>query len=177
MWKQIKPFVLTVSIALNVAFVGVWLAHAAAGGRAVGESGGGAEEAVWCPLHRQLNVTAEQWREIEPRLREFRESADAICLEINGLRTGVIDELAGPEPDLQAVVEKQEQILGSQRRMQKLVIGQLLHEKQVLTETQQQQLFEMLRSRMGCDRRGPALAPGRGHESGIGQIIRSGGQD
>jgi Spy/CpxP family protein refolding chaperone len=179
MWKQIKPLLLILSIALNVAFVGVWLVHAAASRVESREvpCKPGDSQSVWCPLHRELNVNTEQWKEIEPRLRAFRVSADEICRQIGELRTGIIDQLAGPKPDLAAVKARQEEILAGQRKMQGLVIEQLVNEKKVLTTEQQQQLFEMLRSRTGSEHGGPRLVPGRGHEEGIGQVLRTGGRD
>ena len=179
MWKQIKPALVLLSIALNVAFAGVWLAYA---GVSRVESPQercepGDSASVWCPLHRQLAVSADQWKEIEPRLRAFRASADEICRQIRELRRGIIDELAAPNPDLDAVKAKQGEVLAGQRQMQGLVIDQLMVEKKVLTEEQQQRLFEMLRSGTAAPRGGPMLAPGRGHEGGIGQVLRTGNED
>ena len=70
MWKKAKPYGIVASVTLNVAFVAMWIAYAAplpvrpqeTGQRATGQ-------AIWCPLHRELKVTEEQWRQIEPRLR------------------------------------------------------------------------------------------------------------
>lgn len=179
MWKQIKPALVLLSIALNVAFVGVWLAHA---GVFRGESPQercepGDGDSVWCPLHRQLTVSVDQWKEIEPRLRAFRASADEICRQIRELRRGIIDQLAAPNPDLDAIQAKQGEILAGQRRMQSLVIDQLMAEKKVLTDEQQQRLFELLRRGAANNRGGPMLVPGRGHEGGIGQVLRTGGED
>ena len=179
MWKQMKLLLVILSIALNLAFVGVWLTCVtgfhAGWHEAICQSEN--SSSVWCPLHRELNVTAEQWRQIEPRLRKFRTSADEICRQISQLRIEIIDQLAAPEPDLAAVKAKQEEILAGQRRMQALVIEQLNDEKAVLTAEQQKRLFDMLRSRSGSDRGGPMLVPGGGHEGGIGQTLRSGGRD
>jgi Spy/CpxP family protein refolding chaperone len=177
MWKQAKPALVLMSIALNVAFVGVWLTYAATS--RVGSQGNrcepGESASVWCPLHRQLNVSVAQWQEIEPRLRAFRASADEICRQIIELRSGIIDQLASPNPDLDAIKAKQGEILAGQRRMQGLVIEQLTSEKKVLTPEQQQRLFDMLRSQSGCGRGGPLLVPGRGHEGSIGQPLRTDG--
>jgi Spy/CpxP family protein refolding chaperone len=177
MWKQMKPPLVILSIALNLAFAGVWLTCAVASRMGSQETRcePGNSETVWCPLHRELNVTPEQWEKIEPRLREFRTSADAICRQIGQLRAEIIDLLAAPEPDLGAVKAKQDEILAGQRRMQGLVVEQLVNEKEVLTAEQQQRLFDMLRSRSGCERGGPMLVPGRGHEGSLGQPLRTGG--
>jgi Spy/CpxP family protein refolding chaperone len=179
MWKQIKPALVLLSIALNVAFAAVWLTYAAAS-RVESHAmrcEPGDSATVWCPLHRQLNVSADQWKEIEPRLRTFRASADDICRQITELRRGIIDQLVAANPDIDAISAKQGEILATQRKMQGLVIDQLIAEKKVLTAEQQQRLFEMLRSGTGCDRGGPMLVPGRGHEGGIGQVLRTGDKD
>ena len=179
MWKQTKPALVLLSIALNAAFAGVWLAYAAVSRVESQEKRcePGDSASVWCPLHRQLNVSADQWKEIEPCLRAFRGSADQICRQISELRRGIIDQLAAPNPDLDAIRAKQGEILAGQRKMQGLVIDQLMTEKKVLTAEQQQRLFEMLRSGTASDRGGPMLVPGRGHEGGIGQVLRTGGKD
>jgi len=179
MWKQIKPALVVLSIALNAAFAGVWLTYAAASRVEIYamRCEPGDSRTIWCPLHRQLNVSADQWKEIEPRLRTFRASADQICRQITDLRGEIIDQLATPHPDLEAVKAKQGEILAGQRNMQGLVIDQLMAEKKVLTAEQQQRLFEMLRSGTGGNRGGPMLVPGRGHEGGIGQVLRTGDKD
>jgi hypothetical protein len=76
---------------------------------------------------------------------------------------------------MDAVKAKQEDVFAGQRKMQALVIRQLTAEKEILSPGQQKQLFEMLRSRSGCDRHGPLLVPGRGVEGGVGQTLRTGG--
>ncbi len=179
MWKQARSAFVLLSIALNVAFVGVWLAYAAGSRIESNEERcvPGDSQTVWCPLHRQLNVSADQWKEIEPRLRAFRASADEICRRNNELRKTILNQLAGPNPDLDAIEAKQAEIFAGQRKMQGLVINQLVSEKKVLTAAQQQRLFDMLRSASGNDRRGLLLVPGRGHEGGIGQVLRTGAKD
>lgn len=146
MWKKIAPLLIVLSVALNAAFVGVWALQAI---RAHWPAAHVKEE-VWCPLHRQLNVTHEQWRQIEPRLAVFRRDSQALCQQINGLRSQMIDMIAGSEPNRQAIAAKQEEIRAGQQRMQQLVVGQLLAEKEVLTADQQKELFDMLRKRSGC---------------------------
>ena len=164
MWKQTKPLLVILSVALNLAFVGVWLAYAAASrtGSQETQCEPGSGDTVWCPLHRELNVTAEQWRKIEPRLRQFRTSADNICRHVSQLRMEIIDQLASQKPNPAIVKAKQEEILAGQQKMQALVIEQLACEKEVLTAQQQERLFDLLRSRSGSDHGRPLLVPGRG---------------
>jgi len=170
MWKKIAPLLIVLSVGLNVAFVGVWAAHAIGSHWPVERADEHGK--VWCPLHRRLNVTDERWRRIEPRMVEFRRASEALCQEINRHRGEMIELVASPQPDRQAIAAKQEEIRAGQRRMQHLVIDHLLAEKEVLTFEQQKVFFGMLRRRGGCA--GPSRmmalsgmhpdAPGTQHE-------------
>ncbi|MBN2579670.1 MAG: periplasmic heavy metal sensor [Pirellulales bacterium] len=177
MGKHAKLLLLILSVALNVAFVGVWLVHLAAARTDYDQDRctPGDGSSIWCPLHRELNVTPEQWSRIEPLLRAFRTEADEICRQMTDLRSEIIDLLATPDTDMAAVKAAQEDVLAGQRKIQELVISQLTAEKEILTPRQQSRLFEMLRNRTGCDRHGPLLVPGRGVEGGVGQTLRTGG--
>jgi Spy/CpxP family protein refolding chaperone len=152
MWKKIAPLLIVLSVALNVAVVGVWAVYAIRGHWATqdrcghGDGSGGA----WCPLHRRLNVTDEQWQRLEPRIAQFRRDSQALCQEITRKRGELIDLVASPQADRQAIAARQEEILAGQRRMQQLVIEHLLAEKEVLTAEQQKDLFNLLRRRSGC---------------------------
>jgi len=149
MWKKIVPLLIILSVALNLAFVGVWAAHSIRGrwfGRGPCRTGTGHSE-INCPLHRRLGATPEQWKRIEPRVAEFRKSSQEICAEGMRKRGEMIDLVAAPEPDREAIAAKQEDILDGQRRMQQLVIEHLLAEKEVLTPAQQKELFDLLRRR------------------------------
>ncbi|MFO8007342.1 MAG: hypothetical protein R6V05_06350 [Candidatus Brocadiia bacterium] len=172
MWRKARPIVLAVSIALNAALLSTWAAHAIPAHLGAGPA---AEEApdpdIPCPLHRELGVTIEQWRQIEPRLVEFHEKAQENCRKLQGLRNELLKLLAAPEPDMEAIHRKQEQILEGHGRMQELVLGRLLHEKEVLTAGQQEKLFSMIRRRMGCP--GPGRMMGL---SGLGSGERRGGR-
>ena len=148
MWKKIAPLLILLSVALNVAFIGVWAARAVGCRRSVEHADGGGK--VWCPLHRRLNVTDEQWRQIEPRLAAFRRDSQSRCQEIGRLRGEMIDLIEADEPDRQAIAAKQEEIRAGQRQMQQLVIEHLLAEKEVLTAKQERELFDILRRRSAC---------------------------
>ena len=156
MWKKTRPLLILLSVALNVAFATLWVVHALpshfCGKRRT--TGGGA---VWCPLHRKLGTTDAQWREIEPRLVEFKKSARAVCGAVHRVRGEMLDLIAAPEADRETIRAKQEEIFAGQRRMQELVINHLLSEKKALTPEQQKQLFEMLRRRSGCAGHGPMM--------------------
>jgi Spy/CpxP family protein refolding chaperone len=166
MWQNIRPYLISLSIALNLSFLAMWIAYAApvdSAGEVAGEEGSPrtAESSVWCPLHRELQVTEQQWREIEPRLRQFQASVGELSAHVDRMRSEVIDLLAAESPDLAAVRAKQDEILAAKRAMQDMVAAHLIAERQVLTAAQQQQLFQRLRDRTRCSAEGPPMS-GRG---------------
>ena len=147
MWKKIAPLLVVLSVALNIAFISVWAVHAA---RTHWPTDAAGDSEMWCPLHRRLDVTDEQWRRIEPRIAEFRTRTQTICAEMNRLRTELIDLIASDNPGRQAIAAKQEEIRAGQQRMQQLVVEHLLAEKEVLTAEQQKELFDLIRQRSAC---------------------------
>ena len=175
MWCSSRRFLIVASVALNLAFVGVWLAHAisAGVGGELAPSPPATPGRIWCPLHEKLNLTDEQWEQIEPRLKEFRQSAQSVCQNVSQLRLEMVELIAAPTPDLEAIAAKQEEIQAGQRKMQGLVIGHLLAEKEILTPEQEERLFTMIREQSGCDRGGPMMMRGPSHR-GIGRVLREG---
>ena len=171
MWRSTKLFLIVLSVALNIAFGAVWLANAARSRHQTANAGAEPDQTtgVWCPLHRELGVDGQQWREIEPRLKEFQASAGELCQHIGRLRSEVIELIASEEPDLAAIRAKQDEILASKRKVQQLVLECLLTEKETLTVDQQRRLFEMLRNRTGCS--GPSMS-GRSPGEGIGSALQ-----
>ena len=176
MWKKTKRYLVVASVALNVAFLAMWIAHAAASqGRPEQMDRRAARQTVWCPLHRELGVTDEQWLQIEPRLREFQAAVGELCQQTSAMRSQVIDLIAAEKPDAEAIRAKQDEILATKRRIQELVTDHLLAETEVLTPEQKQRLFEMLRNRTGCAA-GPPMAGRPG--AGLGRVLqdRDGGR-
>lgn len=176
MWRNSKPFLIMTSVALNVAFVAVWFVHAISAGTDGDIVSDPPETAgrIWCPLHQKLEVSEEQWERIEPRLKEFRESARAGCQHVSKLRGEMVDLIAEPNPDLDAIDAKQREIQAGQQKMQALVISHLLAEKEILTAEQEQRLFAMIREQTGCNQNGPMMMPGRVRR-GVGRVFRDKG--
>lgn len=174
MWRSSKRFLMVASVTLNVAFVGVWLVHVIPAG--MGEevaSPPARSEPIWCPLHQQLDVTPEQWARIEPLLKDFRQSAQSVCGRVSELRLEMMELIAAPNPDREAIAAKQAEIQAGQRRMQGLVISHLLAEKEILTPEQQERLFTMIREQGKCPPGGPGIMSGRSR-GGIGRMFRDG---
>jgi Spy/CpxP family protein refolding chaperone len=162
--RKYVVLLIVLSVAMNLGFAGVWATRTVAGHWPAGHacSHDNCRGVVWCPLHRQLGVTDEQWQRLEPRLAQFRQAAQAVCQETQRKRAELID-LVAAGTDRTQITAKQEEILAGQRRMQGLVIEELLAEKEVLTVEQQKALFDMIRWQSGC--RGPALMRGGPGES------------
>jgi Spy/CpxP family protein refolding chaperone len=174
MWSKARKLFVILSVSLNVAFLSVWLGNELP---TWFDRPGASKEAepndpIWCPLHRELGVNEEQWRQIEPHLAEFKTIAQERCQKMSALRMEMMDLLASPHVEIEAAQVKQEEILAAQRRMQTLVIEHLLTEKKVLTPQQQNKLFDMIRAQSKCSGRGPFIWPGPG--KGIGQVLRDG---
>lgn len=154
MWKKMKTVIviLIFSVALNTAFGAMWAIHRLPAhlGCTGYKRDSRAKSCVSCPLHRKLGTSEKQWQEIEPRLVEFKTSSQAVCREIHQLRNELIDLIAAPQTDFEAIRAKQDGILAGQRRMQELLISHLLAEKDMLTPQQQKTLFDMIRKQGDC---------------------------
>ena len=160
MWKKAASLLIVLSVALNVAFMGAWAVRFLRAKWAVGDPSGHSE--VQCPLHQRLGTDREQWQRIEPVVTALRNESQAVCREVTRVRRELLDLLAAPEPDMQKIAAKQEEILAGQRRMQELVIRHILAEKQLLTPEQSRELFDLLRQRSDCAGHGPMMGmPGR----------------
>lgn len=171
MWKTAKRYSILASVALNVAFVAMWIAHAAPSQARPEETGQRTtQHTIWCPLHRELGVTEEQWAQIEPRLREFQAAVGELRQQTSARRSEVIDLIAAEEPDAEAIRSKQDEILATKRSIQGLVAEHLVAERELLTPEQQQQLFEMLRNRTGCADGPPMSGRARG---GLGPVLQN----
>jgi len=166
MWRKATFYLVLASLGLNLAFVGVWAAHAWPARAADRPQ---PAPAVWCPLHRALEVTPQQWAEIEPRLREFQAAVGKLCSHTDEIRSEVVDLIAAEEPDLDAIQSKQKEILSTKRQIQRLVVEHLLAEREILTPEQQRQLFAMLRQRTGCAADPPMSGQPRG---GLGRVLQ-----
>ena len=154
MWKKTASLLIVMSVTLNVAFVGFWAVRFI---RANWTGGSCSHSEVQCPLHQRLGTDREQWQRIEPVVTAFRRESQAVCQDVTRARLELLDLLAAPEPDMQKIAAKQEEILAGQKRMQELVIKHILAEKELLTPEQCKELFDLLRQRSDCRGHGPMM--------------------
>jgi len=145
MWNNLRKPLFALSVGLNLAFIAMWLVHSlSAPGDAGGLSRLEIDVAVPSALHREIGVTEEQWRMIEPLVLDFREKAGKQRQKISALRGQLLDLLTMPNVDEAAIRKTQEEILAGQRRMQNLVIDHLLKEKEFLSPEQGKRLMQSL---------------------------------
>lgn len=169
--KRIIVFIFVASLALNIAFVVSWAGYRFSQGFTddKGQVLPSEEKGeIWCPLHRSLNVSKEQWQQLEPRLLEFRNESQGICEQVNQKRGEMIAILSSADPDRVVIGEKQKEIVAAQQKMQQLVIEHLLFEKSVLNSQQQEKFFQLFRQQ--C-----RFAPGQnvGRKHSFRQILNS----
>ena len=150
MWGMTKPLLVLLSVVLNSAFVAAWLSH-----RLPGENCASKLEA--CCIFNTVQPTPEQREQMLPRLAEFRKRSQEQCQEINRLRRELIDLLEEARPDQQALARKQQEILEGQRKMQQMIVDELIEEKSILKPEQQKKLFELIRKRCGCGSAGKEI--------------------
>ena len=148
MWRKLKPLLILLSVALNAAFISVWAV------RALPPKDSTPRNCEDCALHRELSTSESQRQEMEPRQAVYLKTTRTLCRRAQDMRGELIDLIAAPLPDADALAAKQDSILEIQRQMQALVVEHLLREKQVLTAEQQRKLFAMMRQRCGCDNSG-----------------------
>ena len=113
MWKKMKTPILIFSVTLNMAFIAMWVIHAfPTHFGCIGlKADSNAKSCISCPLHRKLGTSEKQWQEIEPRLVEFKTSSQAVCRKTNQLRKELIDLIAAPQTDIEAIRAKQDKSL------------------------------------------------------------------
>ena len=146
MWNNLRKPLFALSLGLNLAFIAMWLVQLLSPPMGAEDFSRSVVDraAVASALHREIGVTEEQWKRIEPLLRDFREKAGKQRRKISDLRFQLMDLLAMPKADEAAIRTKQEEILASQRRMQNMVIDHLLREKTILSPEQAKKLIQSL---------------------------------
>jgi len=167
MWNRSQKLLLALSLGVNVAFIAIWVAHAVPNMIAEQRVARNVADhaAVSSPLHREIGVTAEQWKEIEPHVRYFQKKAQEQRRMISALRGQLMELLASASVDEAAIRAKQEEILSGQREMQTLVIQLLLKEKQILTSDQQRALLRVIHQHCSCREESGY------HKNGIGRVL------
>jgi len=164
MGDRLRKPLIALSVSLNVAFLAIWLLHAGSGlfSEEKASSKSGVNAVVSSPLHRDLEITPEQWQQIEFHIQHFREKAGKQRRTIGVLRSQLIDLLSESPVDTKAIRAKQEEILAGQRRMKHLVIDLLLKEKEVLKPEQYRDLLKAIQQYCNLSEKAGSYGSGLG---------------
>ncbi|MBM4005440.1 MAG: periplasmic heavy metal sensor [Planctomycetes bacterium] len=158
-WRVVL-FVLVLSLAVNVPFVAMWARHSlepaadrsAAAMDDLERSETGHAERAGNPgppspetILREIGVDDAQWEKMRARHEQFLDAMGETHQAFHRLNVELLDLIAAAETDAAAISAKQEEILGLHKRMQELILENLLADKQALTAEQRTRLFDRLR--------------------------------
>ena len=156
MYRKGLELLLVFSLALNLAFVGVWGYH----WFYVRPELEKRSAPVWQTQQGTLNLTNGQRQHMRERWGQLRKTVGGPKEELEAKRTRLIELLAAPEPDMEAIRTCQRQIAVHERRVRELTVKHLMELNKVLTPEQRQTLLRMIRS--GVHRQPGQAAPRRG---------------
>ncbi|OIQ49952.1 periplasmic heavy metal sensor [Pseudodesulfovibrio thermohalotolerans] len=151
----LKRSLLALSVGLNIAFVLFWgmqyfQGQDPAPSGAPRRSG----DQLLTARYEGVQVTPEQWKALEPNVLAFKTNTDRIRRETVQLRERVLELLAEPVADEEAIQAIQQRILSNQGGMKDEVLRLLLREKDVLRPDQFSVLIQAIQNYGG---RGPGF--------------------
>lgn len=150
MWRKLKPLLILLSVALNIAFLSVWAIRVLPEQICKSCDHDSARKCASCPLYSELGASTDQLKQLEPKQAAFRKASQELCVEAQDYRERLIELIAASPPDMPAISAYQDSITDTQKRMQILLVNHLLAEKQLLTPDQQRKLFALMRQECGC---------------------------
>jgi len=161
MWEKAKIVLIMLSMGFNVAFSVIWITHFASGRskNADQSMAGCPRTGGQSPLYKQLDLSGEQSKIAESRMIAFRSASDTIIRDTGILRSEMIDLISMPNPDADAIENKQEAIIANQKKMQELTIAHILEMKRIFTPDQQKKFFILMRGQMKCRIPGQMMNP------------------
>jgi Spy/CpxP family protein refolding chaperone len=111
---------------------------------------------------REIGVDDAQWEKMRARHEQFLVAMGESHQAFHRLNVDLLDLIAASETDSAAISAKQEEILGLHRRMQDLILVNLLADKNDLTPEQRTRLFDRLRQLFSAPTGGSAHPSGSG---------------
>ena len=139
---RLKFWLLCISIALNVFFVGAYMAD-----KLPWSTDSGATQAPAMP-YEALDLSSQQRALFEAERNRFHSQLMEIRQSIYSKHEKLIRLLSVEKPDRAAISAQQEEILSLQGRLQNDVIAHLLDVSAPLSQIQRERFFSMLKERM-----------------------------
>ncbi|MEF2231699.1 MAG: periplasmic heavy metal sensor [Pseudodesulfovibrio sp.] len=156
--QYLKRSLLALSVGLNIAFVLFWgMQHFQGQDPASSGAPRRSGDQLLAARYEGVQVTPEQWKALEPYALAFKTNTDRIRRETTRLRKRMLELLAEPVADAEAIRAIQKKILANQGGMKDEVLRLLLREKDVLRPDQFSGLIK-------------AIQDYKGHASGLGVI-------
>lgn len=159
MTNTTKYALIILSVSINVAFAGVWAVSVlpswlsektpGADGSLDASASGAVSAPEEKPFYRRLGVEGQQWQRLRRRHLNFRKKIHDLKEDMREKRRHLFQLLRAPEPDREAIEALQADIWEQQKRIQQLVIDQILEEKKVLTPEQERALFKAMNRCVG----------------------------
>ena len=148
MWRNVLTLLLIFSLALNLAFAGVWVYHRAYVQPRLMERLPPPSELPAMPWAEQaLELRDPQRSRVRTEYAEFRKKMWEIRTRAEQNRVVLLDLLAAPKPDRKAIQECLSRIAADNQKLQELVVEHLLALKGMISPQQVQRLMNTLRSR------------------------------
>jgi hypothetical protein len=142
----LKRSLLALSVGLNVAFILFWgMQHFSGQNHTPLEKPRPSGDQFFAARYEGVRVTPEQWKALEPYALAFKTNTDRIRRETMQLRKQLLELLAEPVADEEAIRVIQQKILANQGGMKDEVLRLLLHEKSVLRPDQFSGLIQAIR--------------------------------
>lgn len=157
MSARMKTLGVVFSLTLNLAFLGAFAYH-----RFVRAESHARNPIAPVPVYEQLDLTPQQRHAFVARREELRRQIGRLGGEFARLQGELIDLVAAPTSDRDAIDTKQEEIRLIQASVQSEVIEHLLAEAALLRPEQRQRFFALVKERIATTG-GPAplsLRPG-----------------
>jgi Spy/CpxP family protein refolding chaperone len=143
---------LVFSLAFNIAFMGIW-AHNAVGRAARRDpsarrpEGPEGRRRPGAPPWQQIGLRPEQVKQLEEEWRKLHPQIEALKAKGDQAREELLDLLAAPQPDREAIMAAQSRLEAAQQEVRVLVVEEMLQMRQVLDPQQRAEWLRMMRER------------------------------
>lgn len=159
MKKILLLALITVSVSLNIAFIGVWMSdyllprwqasETVSGNRSEQRTRKYGDSEKYKSLRKELGIDEEGWAKIREERRQMREKIGDLRQEIKADYKEMFQLLKQDTPDLEAVEALQDAIVEKQKQIQSLIIDRLLEEKEILSPKHKRVFFRAIKDCFG----------------------------
>ena len=99
-------------------------------------------------LLKELRLSPQQEKEIRSSISQLKEEVSETRNTLRKRRLEMLELLSAGDIDRETVEAKRREIAQLQQQIQKMIVDQLIENKEILTSEQQEKLFSFLRKRL-----------------------------